>query len=191
MSTSKPIKDFIFCVDNILNNLELILKRIGIECRGRSIDDIVNMLQDIVNKYNELEKNNRGLHRLTDKILNEFSQIVLNAKQVFKNAYRAFREGRFLTDLKDLEKNIASCIRMLSRIDVLSLEIEECSEMRWWKSNYEQIRGVVSCLVWLTYFLLMYMLRSMYIERGDTLDITEELVRRSQLVMLIHRALMR
>jgi len=187
----KQIKDFIFCIDNILDNLEMILRRINIKPRGREFEDIVNTLKDIVDRYLEEERRNRGLHRLTDKILDEFSQIVSKAKQTFENALKLFNEGRFLQELQNLEKDAASCIRMLSKVDVLSLEIDECNEMRWWKENYEKIRTLVYYLVWLTYFLLMYMLCRIYRNMGDTVDISDELIKRSQLVMLIHRALMR
>ncbi len=184
----KPIKDFEFCVENIVSNIDYILSRIGVKSYGNSIEDILKTLRSIVEKYREEERKNRNLHRLTDKILDEFSNIVNTIVKVFDE----FEKSEKSIELIDkLEKIVASCVRMLSRVDVLSLEIEECSEMRWWKENYERIRTIVYYLIWLTYFLLMYTLYDMYKRGNGREEIIEELYKRSNLMKLIHRALMR
>ncbi len=184
----KPLKDFEFCVENILNNLEYILSRIGIRPHGREIDDILRTLRNIIDKFREEESRNRKLHRLTDKILDEFSNIVNTVTKVIDEVEKSDKNVQLV---EKLEKIIASCVRMLSRVDVLSLEIEECSEMRWWKDNYEKIRSIVYYLIWLTYFLLMYILYEAYRSSDGSENIVEEIYKRSDIMKLIHRALMR
>ncbi|NPA22680.1 MAG: hypothetical protein GXO23_00070 [Crenarchaeota archaeon] len=184
----KPIKDFEFCVENVLNNIDYILSRIGLKARGTDIRNLLDTLRDIADLFREEEKKNRNLHRLTDKILSELANIVDTLTKVREELERGEKD---LQLIERLEKIVASCVRMLSRVDVLSLEIEECSEMRWWKENYERIRSIVYYLIWLTYFLLMYILYNMYKSGNGPGNIVEELHRRADIMRLIHRALMR
>ena len=184
----KPLKDFEFCVENILNNLDYILSRIGVKPEGREIEGLLRTLRNIVEKFREEELKNRNLHRLTDKILDEFTNIVNTITKVIDEVEKSDKDVQLI---EKLEKIVASCVRMLSRVDVLSLEIEECSEMRWWKDNYEKIRSIVYYLIWLTYFLLMYILYEAYRGSNGSENIIEEIYKRSDIMKLIHRALMR
>ncbi|NPB00010.1 MAG: hypothetical protein GXO10_01410 [Crenarchaeota archaeon] len=184
----KPLKDFEFCIENILNNLDYVLSRIDLRPRGKEIESMLKTLRDIIDKFREEEKKNRNLHRLTDKILDEFSNIVNTLTKVIEEIERSEKNIQLV---EKLEKIVASCVRMLSRVDVLSLEIEECSEMRWWKDNYEKIRSIVYYLIWLTYFLLMYILYEAYRSTDGSGNIVDEVYKRSDIMKLIHRALMR
>lgn len=191
---TKALKDYQFCIENILNNLDFILRKFDIKVE-KSVDGLFRAMHELISKYREHEQKNRNLHRLVDKILDEFNKIVESVTRLlatFENIVKDRKFEELLNKLKELEIECARNVRALSSIDVLSLEIDECTEMRWWKSNYEQIRELVYYLVWLTYYILMLALYLAYRYASDGAEqLQAMLVSRASTLMLIHRALMR
>ncbi|GEM_PF-3870235 len=191
---TKALKDYQFCIENILNNLDFILRKFDIKVE-KSVDGLFRAMHELISKYREHEQKNRNLHRLVDKILDEFNKIVESVTRLlatFENIVKDRKFEELLNKLKELEIECARNVRALSSIDVLSLEIDECTEMRWWKSNYEQIRELVYYLVWLTYYILMLALYLAYRYASDGAEqLQTMLVSRASTLMLIHRALMR
>ncbi len=191
---TKALKDYQFCIENILNNLDFILKKFDIKVE-KSVDGLFRAIQNLIDRYREQEQRNRNLHRLVDRILDEFNNIVNSVIRLLTTFEDIIKHGKFdelIDKLRQLETECAKNVRALSSVDVLSLEIDECTEMRWWKSNYDSIREIVYYLVWLTYYALML---ALYLAYRHATDKTEQLqsaiISRASTLMLIHRALMR
>ncbi len=192
--SSKTMKDFSFCVENILKNLDYILRKFNISAES-NLNGVVKSIRSLIGMFRELEKKNRGLHRLIDNILNGLSEIVQECENVVNIVVVSVKDKKlqdYLQMFSELEKRCAKSIHSLSSVDVLSLELDECTEMRWWKSEYDKIREIVYYVVWLTYYLIWLVLYIMYRESPDmSEDIVRLVTARYGAIMLIHRALLK
>jgi len=190
--STKTWKDIVFSIENVLNNINFILRRFGIEVEPK-MEGVITAIKRLADLYKSYESSNRGIHRLSDRILDNFSQIVnecLDLVSMIEKLVQSNELAKIVSDFQVFEKRCAKCVRDLSAVDVLSLEIDECKEMQFWRESYNKIREVVYYIVWLTYYLLWLALYMLYKHSPDTSEsIRQTMLSRCGAIMLVHRAL--
>lgn len=157
----KTVKDVIFRIETIVNNLNSIVSlRTGLKVeKVKEITDILNILDELNKLFNKFYEENKGLHRLVDRLINELNNIVNSVNSIRSKYFQDIQSmdlENLITNFEHFEKEWAFSIKKLSEIDVLSIEIDECSELRQWKDVFLKIRDVVQLIVWITYLMPIY-----------------------------------
>ena len=157
----KAVKDIIFRIETIVNNLNSIVSlRTGLKVeKVKEITDILNILDELNKLFNKFYEENKGLHRLVDRLINELNSIVNSVNSIRSKYFQDIQSmdlENLITNFEHFEKEWAFSIKKLSEIDVLSIEIDECSELRQWKDVFLKIRDVVQLIVWITYLMPIY-----------------------------------
>lgn len=194
MSSTKTLKDFFFCMENVLRNINYVMRKFNIKTEP-NLEGVTTSIRNLIDLFRREEKANRGLHRLVDMILDKFSTIVKECENIVNEVSESVKKTSlqdYLQRFPDIERRCASCVRELSSVDVLSLELDECREMRWWKERYSNIREIVYYIIWLTYYLAWLIIYLLYRESTNmSEDVAKLVTSRYGAIMLIHRALLR
>ncbi len=155
----RPLKDALVRLTSLVNGLPGVLSKVGIRVDKVDHVTLAKIIDQLTNAFSDyLAKNEstRQHYVIVNKILSEFEQVVRGTNDLRAKYFSDMSKisiDELTSRMTSFEREWAQLVKRFRDADILSVEIDECAGLRWWKDEYARGRDLVNLIVWLSYLI--------------------------------------